>query len=91
MVNKLKKEIIVPKLSPQQQMKPTNHKMEERVNFDKKIKYVRSVFLNAMRPHIKNGVGYKSGNKQQFKSELKWKRVHQVHQGKFSPREEAKP
>jgi hypothetical protein len=63
MVNKLKKEIIVPKLSPQQQMKPTNHKMEERVNFDKKIKYVRSVFLNAMRSHIKNGIGYKSRNK----------------------------
>jgi hypothetical protein len=35
----------------------------ERGNIDKMIEYARSVFLNAMRPHIKNGIGYKSGDK----------------------------
>jgi hypothetical protein len=38
-------------------------KKEERVNIDKKIEYARSVFLNAKRSHIKNGTGYKSGDK----------------------------
>jgi hypothetical protein len=44
-------------------MKPTHHKKEERANIDEKIEYARSVFLNARRPHIKNGIGYKCGDK----------------------------
>jgi hypothetical protein len=44
-------------------MNPTHRKKEERANFDEKIEYARSVFLNAIRSHIKNGVGYKSGDK----------------------------
>jgi hypothetical protein len=63
MVNKLKKEKIMPKLVPQQQMRPTHHKKEERANIDEKIEYARSVFLNARSPHIKNNIGYKSGDK----------------------------
>jgi hypothetical protein len=63
MVNKFKKGKTVPKLSPQQQMKPTHHKKEERANNDEKIEYARSAFLNARRSHIKNGIGYKSGDK----------------------------
>jgi hypothetical protein len=63
MVNKLEKGRTVPKLAPQQQMKPTHHKKEERGNIDEKIEYTRSIFLNARRPHIKNGIGYKSGDK----------------------------
>jgi hypothetical protein len=63
MVNKLEKEKIMPKLAPQQQMKPTHHKKEERTNVDEKIEYARSVFLNARRPDITNGIGYKSGDK----------------------------
>jgi hypothetical protein len=62
-VNKLEKGRIVPKLSPQHQKKPTHHKNEERSNIYEKIKYARSVFLNARRPHIKNGIGYKCGDK----------------------------
>jgi hypothetical protein len=30
---------------------------------DEKIEYARSVFLNARRPHIKSGIGYKNGDK----------------------------
>jgi hypothetical protein len=63
MVNKLKKGKTVPKLAPQQQMKPSHRKKEERVNFDEKIEYARRVFLNVRRPHITNGIGYKSGDK----------------------------
>jgi hypothetical protein len=44
-------------------MKPTHDKKEEKVNIDKNIEYARSVFLNARRPHIKNGIGYKSDDK----------------------------
>jgi hypothetical protein len=63
MVNKLETGRIAPKLARQHQMKHIHQKKEERVNIDKKIEYTRSVFMNARRPHIKNGIGYKSGNK----------------------------
>jgi hypothetical protein len=63
MVNKFEKGKIVLKLAPQQQMRHTHHKKEEIANIDKKIEYVRSVFLNVRRPHIKNGICYKSGDK----------------------------
>jgi hypothetical protein len=63
MVNKLEKKRTAPKLAPQHQMKPTHHKKEERVNIDENIEYARSVFLNIRRSHIKNGIGYKSGDK----------------------------
>jgi hypothetical protein len=63
LVNKLEKGRTAPKLAPQHQMKPTHHKKKEKANIDEKIEYARSVFLNARRPHIKNGIGYKSGDK----------------------------
>jgi hypothetical protein len=44
-------------------MKSAHHKKEEKANIDEKIKYARSVLLNARRPHIKNGISYKSGDK----------------------------
>jgi hypothetical protein len=53
----------MPKLAPQQQKKAIHHKKEERANIDEKIEYARSVFLNARRSHIKNGIDYKSGDK----------------------------
>jgi hypothetical protein len=37
MVNKLEKEKIVPKLAPQQQMKHTHHKKEEKTNINEKV------------------------------------------------------
>jgi hypothetical protein len=63
MTNKLKKEKTMPKLATQQQKRPIHHKKEERTNIDEKIVYAQSVFLNARWPHIKNGIGYKSGDK----------------------------
>jgi hypothetical protein len=44
-------------------MRPTHPKKEKRANIDEKIEYARSVFLNARRPHIKNGIDYMSGDK----------------------------
>jgi hypothetical protein len=63
MMNKLEKGRTVPRFAPQHQKKPTHHKKEERANIDEKIAYARSIFLNARRPHIRNGVGYKNGDK----------------------------
>jgi hypothetical protein len=42
MVNKLEKGRTVPKFAPQQQIKPTHPKKEERANIDEKIEYTRS-------------------------------------------------
>jgi hypothetical protein len=70
MVNNLEKGRTVHKLAPQQQMKHTHHKKEERANIYEKIEYARSVFLNARRPHIKNDIGYKSGDKHNSKVNL---------------------
>jgi hypothetical protein len=63
MVNKLEKGRTVPKLAPQHQKKHTHYKKEERANIDENVEYTRSVFLNARRPHIKNGIGYKNDDK----------------------------
>jgi hypothetical protein len=67
MVNKLEKGRTAPKLAPQHQKKPIDHKKEEMANIDEKIEYARSVFLNARRPHIKNGIGYKNVDKHNLK------------------------
>jgi hypothetical protein len=83
MMNKLEKGRFVPKLAPQQQMKPTNHKKEERVNIDEKIEYVRSVFLNARRPHIKNDIGYKSGDKNNSRVNSNGKEFIKFTKGNF--------
>jgi hypothetical protein len=56
MVNKLEKGRTTPKLAPQHQVKHSHHKKEERANIDEKIEY-------PWRPHIKDGIGYKSGDK----------------------------
>jgi predicted SPOUT superfamily RNA methylase MTH1 len=57
MVKKLEKERITPKVASQQPKKQVQYEKAE------KIEYERSVFLNARRPHIKSGIGYKTGDK----------------------------
>jgi hypothetical protein len=63
MVNKFKKGRTTPNLAPQHQKKSTHYKKEEMANIDENIEYARSVFLNTRMPHIKNGIGYTSGDK----------------------------
>jgi hypothetical protein len=57
MVKKIEKGRTTPKIASQQPKKQVQHQKVER------IEYVRSVFLNAGRPHIKSGIGYKNGDK----------------------------
>jgi hypothetical protein len=57
MVKKLEKGKTSPKITSQL---PKKQVQKER---DEKVKYARSVFLNAKRPHIKSGIGYKNGDK----------------------------
>jgi hypothetical protein len=58
MVKKLKKGKIASKIASPQ---PKNQVQKER---DEKVQHTRSDFLNARRPHIKSGIGYKNGDKQ---------------------------
>jgi hypothetical protein len=51
MVKKLEKGRTVPKITSQYHKK------------DEKVKYARSVYLNARMPHIKGGIDYKAGDK----------------------------
>jgi hypothetical protein len=81
MVNKLQKGRTAPNLATQHQMKLTHHKKEERVNIVEKIEYVRSVFLNARRLHIKNGIGYKSGDKHNLRVNLNGKELIKFTKG----------
>ncbi len=56
-VKKLEKEKIAPKIASQPSKKQVQNEKDE------KVKYAKSVFLNARRPHIKSGIGYKNSDK----------------------------
>jgi hypothetical protein len=61
MVKKLKKGKTAPKITSQ----PSKKQIQKEK--DKKVEYVRSVFLNARRSHIKSAIGYKNGDKHNSK------------------------
>jgi hypothetical protein len=65
MVKKLEKEKTAPKIAPRP---PKKQVQKER---DEKVEYARSVFLNARRPHVKSGIGYKNGDKHNFRVNTK--------------------
>jgi hypothetical protein len=56
-VKKLEKGKTAPKIASQPSKKQVQNEKDE------KVEYARSVFLNARRPHIKSGIGYKNGDK----------------------------
>jgi hypothetical protein len=56
-VKKLEKEKTVPNIASQPSKKQVQNEN------DKKVEYVRSVFLNVRRPHIKNRIDYKNDDK----------------------------
>jgi hypothetical protein len=62
-VKKLEKGRIVPKIASQQQSKQVHHKKEEKNSMDEKVEYAKSDYLNARRPHIKSGIGYKTSDR----------------------------
>jgi hypothetical protein len=57
MVKKLEKGKITPKIASQPPKKQVQKEKDE------KVEYARSAFLNARRPCIKSGIGYKNGDK----------------------------
>jgi hypothetical protein len=63
MVNKLEKGSKFTKRASQQSNKAQPLKRQKKGVEDEKIKYARSVSLNARMSHIKNGIGYKMGDK----------------------------
>jgi hypothetical protein len=56
-VKKIEKGKTTPKITSQPSKKQVQNKKDD------KVEYVKSVFLNARRSHIKNGIGYKNGDK----------------------------
>jgi hypothetical protein len=56
-VKKLEKGKITPNIASQSSKKQVQNEKNE------KVEYPMSVFLNASRPHIKSGIGYKNGDK----------------------------
>jgi cell division protein FtsB len=64
-VKKLEKGKIIPKIASQS---PKKQVQKER---DEKVEYAMSVFLNARRPHIKSGIGYKNCDKHNFRVDTK--------------------
>jgi hypothetical protein len=62
-VNKLEKSLNVTKQASQQSNKAQPLKKQQKIIEEEKRKYARSAYLNARRPHIQNGIGYKMGGK----------------------------
>jgi hypothetical protein len=63
MMNKLEKCSNVTKQASQQSNKVQPLKKQQKTIEEKKLEYVRSAYINAKSPHIKNGNGYKMGDK----------------------------
>jgi hypothetical protein len=72
MVKKLKKGRTTPMIASQQQRKQVHHKKEEKNLVDEKVEYARNAYLNARRPHIKSGIGYKTGDKHNSRVNTKY-------------------
>jgi hypothetical protein len=63
MVNNLENGLIVTKQASQQSNKVQPLKKQQKAIEEEKLEYARSAYLNARRPHIKNDIGYKMGDK----------------------------
>jgi hypothetical protein len=63
MVNKFKKGSNVTKQVSQLSNNAQPLKKQQKIIEEEKLEYARSVYMNARRPHIKNGLGYKMGDK----------------------------
>jgi hypothetical protein len=63
MVNKLEKGSTVTKLASQQSNKAQPLKKQQMAIEEENVEYTGSAYLNARRPHIKNGIYYMMGDK----------------------------
>jgi hypothetical protein len=64
-MKKLEKGRTAPKIASQQHMK------KEKKLMDEHVEYARNACLNARRPHIKRGIGYKIGDKHNSRMKTK--------------------
>jgi hypothetical protein len=62
MVNKLNKGSNITKQASQPSNKAQPLKKQQKIIEEKKLEYARSAYMNVKRPHIKSGIGYKTGN-----------------------------
>jgi hypothetical protein len=62
MVNKLEKGSNVTKQASQPSNKAQPLNKQQKTMEEEKIEYARSAYMNVRRPHIKSGIGYKTGN-----------------------------
>jgi hypothetical protein len=67
-VKKLEKGKTAPKIASQPPKKQVQNEKDE------KVEYARSVLLNARRPHIKSGIGYKNGDNHNSRVNTKGKK-----------------
>jgi hypothetical protein len=63
MLKKFGKGTTTSKITSQQHNKSTHHMKQERNSMDEKIEYARNAYLNPRWPHIKSGIGYRTGDK----------------------------
>jgi hypothetical protein len=63
MTNKLDKSLNFTKQASQQSRNAQLLKKQKKAIEKDKLKYARSAYMNARRPHIKNDLGYKMGDK----------------------------
>jgi hypothetical protein len=63
MVNKFEKDSNFTKQASQQSSKAQPLKKQQKNIEEEKLEYTRSAYMNARRPHIKNGLGYKMRDK----------------------------
>jgi hypothetical protein len=62
-VNKLEKGTNVTKQPSQPSNKAQPLNEQQKTIKEEKLEYARSAYMNARRPHIKSGIGYKTSNK----------------------------
>jgi hypothetical protein len=62
MVNKLEKGSNITKQASQPSNKAQPLKKQQKTIEEEKLEYARSVYMNVRIPHIKSGIGYKTGN-----------------------------
>jgi hypothetical protein len=62
MVNKLEKGSNITKQASQPSNKAQPLKKQQMLIEEEKLEYARSAYMNVRRPHIKSGIGYKTGN-----------------------------
>jgi hypothetical protein len=71
MMNKLENESNITKQASQPSNKDQPLKKQQKTIEKEKLEYARSAYMNVRRPHIKSGIGYKTGNQHNTRVNIK--------------------